>query len=378
MSRQQTITVLYIVTKLELGGAQKVCLSLFEGLRALQHTTLLISGTEGVLHASVDGKEGVYLIPEFKREVSVRGMVNELYAFYKLWKTIRLLKKRYPHLVVHTHSTKAGLVGRWSALFAGVKKRIHTVHGFGFHPYQNKLAWFVHYSLELITSFITTTYICVSSADMQTGSRLIPWFKRKATIIRAAVDDQRFSAARPIEKIPSENDLFIIGTVSCFKQQKNLTDLILAFVQAYSINPLVRLEIIGDGIMRPDLEQLIQEQQIDDVVTLLGWQEDVASHMSRWHLFALSSLWEGLPCAIVEARLMKLPVVCYNVGGISDIIVDRKNGFLIPSGDYTALAQKIVVLSKDEQLYKSMQNNSHDQLDSFKLHAMIQEHTKIY
>lgn len=378
MSRQQTITVLYIVTKLELGGAQKVCLSLFEGLRALQHTTLLISGTEGVLQASVNGKEGIYLIPEFKREVSVRGMVNEFYAFYKLWKTIRLLKKRYPDLVVHTHSTKAGFVGRWAALSAGVKKRIHTVHGFGFHPYQNKLAWFINYSLEWITSFITTTYICVSSADMQTGSRLIPWFKHKATIIRAAVDYQRFSAARLLEKIPSDNDLCIIGTVSCFKKQKNLTDLIMAFAHAYSINPLVRLEIIGDGIMRQNLEQLIEEKKIGDVVTLLGWQEDVAEHMRRWHLFALSSLWEGLPCAIVEARIMKLPVVCYSVGGISDIIIDGKNGFLIPSGDYTALAQKILVLSKDKDLYAAMQNNSHDQLDNFKLNAMIQEHTKIY
>ena len=183
--------IIYIITKLELGGAQKVCLSLFESNRS----ATLITGAEGPLIPRVANNPNVILIKELTREVRFFGFINELHCFLKLVLTLRRLKKKYPHAIVHTHSTKAGILGRWAAFFAGIRTRIHTIHGYAFHNHQNKVAWLLIYATELITSFITTRFVCVSYADVKTGIRLFPWFANKHSIIRAAVEYTSFVPA---------------------------------------------------------------------------------------------------------------------------------------------------------------------------------------
>jgi glycosyltransferase involved in cell wall biosynthesis len=367
--------VVYIITKLELGGAQKVCLSLFEGLKQSGYTSRLISGTQGPLAEEVIHNPFVYLIPTLTREISFLGVYNEIKNFFHLIHYLKRLQKKYPRLIVHTHSTKAGLVGRWAALFAGVKRRVHTIHGYAFHPHQSYLAWFIVYSLELFTSFITSHFICVSSTDVQTGIRLFPFFKNKYSIIRAAVDWDKFTAHKVQRKDIQDN--FIIGTIACFKKQKNLVDLIKAFHVAYQSNQTLRLEIIGDGILRSDLETLINNLQIQSVVALHGWQKNVVPFMHRWHTFALTSLWEGLPCAIIEARLLKLPIISYNTGGIHDVIINKKNGLLYNQKDWISLAHGILELSTNKELYQSLCTYNENLLD-FHSTTMVNNHIALY
>jgi len=368
--------IVYLITKLELGGAQKVCLSLFNGLKESGYSSLLISGTQGPLAEQVRQNPFVYLMPTLTREISLAGIYNELKNFFHLIGYLKKLKKKYPHLIVHTHSTKAGLVGRWAALFAGIKRRVHTIHGYAFHPHQSYIPWLLIYFLELITSLITTHFICVSSTDVQTGIRLFPKFKYKYSIIRAAVDWDQFTTKNS-SVIPEATDLFIIGTIACFKKQKNLTDLIKAFHVAYQKNRALRLEIIGDGILRNELEQLIALYALQDVVTLHGWQKNVVPYMQKWHAFALTSLWEGLPCAIIEARLLKLPILAYNTGGIHDVIISTKNGFLYNQKDWASMAQGMVELSTNKELYNSMQNYNEDLFD-YHATTMINNHIMLY
>ena len=312
MARQNMpkVHVVYVLTKLELGGAQKVCLELFKGLRHDTVQTSLISGTEGVLAEEAKRFDAVYLLPSLKREVSARGLWSEVKNFIAIVRLLRRLKKPGVAMVVHTHSTKAGLVGRWAALLAGVRYRVHTVHGFGFHDHQSWLVWLPIYGLELLTSFITTHFVCVSDRDRQTGARLFPFFRRRSSIIRAAVAWDEFA----VGKDTRQSTPWVIGAVACFKPQKNLFDLLAAFKQVHQTlvqwgEPAPRLEIIGDGPQRPALEAWIKSAGLQDSVVLVGWQHNVADWMRTWHLFALSSLWEGLPCSVVEARLSQLPVV---------------------------------------------------------------------
>ncbi len=232
------------------------------------------------------------------------------------------------------------------------------------------------YFLELITSFITTRFVCVSSADVQTGIRLFPFFKNKYSIIRAAVDwDQFTTITFPPKQTPQ--DLFIIGTIACFKKQKNLTDLIKSFHSAYRANKNLRLEIIGDGIMRNEIEQLINLYEIQDVVILHGWQKNVVPFMQSWHAFALTSLWEGLPCAIIEARLLKLPILAYDTGGIHDVIINKKNGFLYAQKDWRSLAEGMLELSINKELYNNMRNYNENLLD-YHATTMINNHIALY
>lgn len=367
--------VLYIITKLELGGAQKVCLSLAQGLKHLGHETFLISGSQGQLKEYAQKTCTTILLDDLVREVKGNSFIKELKCFFRLTNEIKKLKKQYPDLIVHTHSTKAGILGRWAAWRAGVKTRIHTVHGYAFHPHQNKLVWFAIYCAELITSLVTTHFVCVSQADATTGTKLFPGFKKKHSIIRAAVDWQQFVPAHKIEKL--EQKPFIFGTISCFKPQKNLLDLLRAFAYVHQHNPNSRLEIIGDGVQRQQIEQFIITHNLHKQIILHGWQDNVAPIMNTWHAFTLSSLWEGLPCAVVEARLLKLPVLAYDTGGINEIIHHGKNGFLYPQGNWQELAQGMLTITYDKQLYIVLKNYA-DQLDTFDNNSMIEKHTQLY
>ena len=221
------IHVVYIITKLELGGAQKVCLSLVEGLAKddnINIQTSLVSGQQGELVDQAYKYKTIYLLPSLKREIRLSSILHEIKTFFSLISLLRKLKKQHKDLIIHTHSTKAGLLGRWAAFFARAKKRVHTVHGYGFHDYQSWPIWTSIYLCELFTSFITTHFVCVSEKDHQTGCRLFPRFKKKSSLIRAAVEDRFFlvPARRTDIKPAKKQRPFVIGTISCFKPQKNL------------------------------------------------------------------------------------------------------------------------------------------------------------
>lgn len=389
---QNKLNILYIITKLELGGAQKVCLELCKSLQAAGHKTCLISGAEGQLVAQLPNyipeQSQIILLPSFKREVSLKNLWLELKNFNNLVLQIRQLKKTYPDLIVHAHSTKAGLLGRWAALFAGVKKRVYTIHGYGFNQYQPKLVALIIYLLELITSLITTDYVCVSELDLKTGVKLFPGFKRKAQLIRAGVDDQLFVAAKvcDFQSVHGEYPVGVyrtitFGTVACFKPQKNLFDLLRAFQHLKILDPVnnYKLEIIGDGELRLAIETWISAHNLQNDIILHGWQapENLPKIMAQWHCFTLSSLWEGLPCAIVEARCLKLPVLAYNTGGISEIIFNTKNGFLYPQGDWLGLAHGMYNLSHDHVLYQKLSSYP-DDLSSYSYSYMAQAHIELY
>src|SRR5690348_6136988 len=186
MKHTNDLHVLYIITQLELGGAQKVCLALFNELKKQNIHTMLIAGPNGPL-ASNDLKQDpdVYL-PPFLTQTRSESPLHELRCLFGLIRLIRTIKKKYPTLMVHTHSTKAGILGRWAAFFAGVKTRMHTVHGYGMHAYSPWWLWLAVYMGELITRCITTHMIYVSSHDLAQGKRIF-WIPAwKASIIRAA------------------------------------------------------------------------------------------------------------------------------------------------------------------------------------------------
>lgn len=378
------VTVLYIVTKLELGGAQKVCLALMEGASENGFKIGLISGSQGVLVSQIPKAEYVFLLDDFKRETGFKFVMKEFKAFFKILKIIRKLKNKHQNLVIHTHSTKAGIIGRWAAFFAGIKVKIHTIHGFGFNDYQSRLKWCIIFFIEYLTSLITTHFVCVSEKDREFGVRKFPKFGQKSSIIRAAVEWNKFytPAVRNENMFCLHDDYFIIGTISCFKPQKNLFDLLNAFKFLYDSldeynKSRVRLQIIGDGVLRNDIEQWIRKNNLSEKIDLLGWHEDVSLFMKNWKVFVLSSLWEGLPISVIEARMCKLPVVAYDVGGIFEVIFNGKNGFLIPPKCVMKLVECLKILIENKEYCEKMASYK-DELNDFKDSVMIEKHIQLY
>ena len=331
--QEKKITVVHIITKLDLGGAQKACLLLVKGIRAHGNEAILISGNQGELVGAVQGDDKVILLDTFKREAGLSLIRADIKTFFNMVRTLRAIRKQLEDknsiensahretasseidrtsgpghaLVVHTHCPKAGIMGRWAAWFAGIRHRVHTVHGPSLHEHQPWLVWLPIYALELVTSFITTHFVCVASSDVEAGKKLFPRFGKKYSIIRAAIDWDRFTPASVTTMGPTESDTFVFGTVACFKPPKNLFDLIKAFAFMHQKYPNSRLEIVGDGVLRSKIEACIDEHQVTEAVILHGWQHNVIPIMRTWHAFAFSSLWEGLPCAVVEARLLNYP-----------------------------------------------------------------------
>lgn len=382
MKARHTAHVVYVITKLELGGAQKVCLALMQGMSQTDRSCSLISGDKGVLISKTQPFSSVYLLKSLTREIGLKSFFSEIRAFFEIVFLLRKLKKKYQTLIVHTHSTKAGILGRWAAFFAGVAHRVHTVHGYGFHDHQSKIKWLLIVAIEFLTSLITTHFICVSEKDRIAGIKLFPFFAKKSSIIRAAVDDIHFFPARRNNLSEQQSQDIVIGTVSCFKPQKNILDLLEAFKFAYdtadlSLKKNLFLHIIGDGEQRESIQLWIKKHNLSKRIKLLGWQEDVAQAMDSWKIFALSSLWEGLPCAVVEARLHRLPVVAYDVGGIAEVLQDCKNGFLIPVGQKHKLGERLLRLASNADLCKMM-GAYQDSLDSFQQKVMVNEHKKLY
>ena len=371
--------IIYIITKLELGGAQKVCLALHKGLKNSGLSSTLISGDEGVLVPLVAGDASTILLHSFKREISIRGIINEFSTFFTLVKALRNLKAHSKEpVIVHTHSTKAGILGRWAAFFSGINIRVHTVHGFAFHEHQSWPLWLVIVFFEWVTALITTHFVVVSSKDQETGTTYLPTFKNNHSIIRAAAFTRPEESFHKVPKTFNEENPCILGTVSCFKPQKNLSDLFhILRTLITTVSPHFRLEIIGDGSERLRLENLAQELGISNFIFFAGWQNDIAPWLARWDIFTLTSLWEGLPCSIIEARLFKLPVVAYNTGGIKDVILPDKNGFLITQHDTASFVAAIKKSFENPELYQQL-SKFPDHLEDFSIEAMINQHIKLY
>jgi glycosyltransferase involved in cell wall biosynthesis len=377
MKHKKDIVVVYIVTKLELGGAQRVCLELVDGLRKEGHLSILISGSEGYLVSKAKSYPHIILLDTLKHDVSALQWLQELKTFIHLVQILKKLRTLHPHLIVHTHSTKAGILGRFAAWCAGISYRIHTIHGYAFHQHQGWISWFCRYLPELVASLITTHTICVSSQDVKAGIRLFPCFTRHHSVIRAAVSHPQIDPQMVTVKRPALSKIFVFGTISCFKPQKNLFDLLRAFELVQQQHAHARLEIIGDGALRPELEAWITSHKLTQNITLHGWQDNVMPYLAFWHAFTLSSLWEGLPCAIVEARLMKLPVACYDTGGIRDVIYHGENGLVCTQKDWRGLAANMQRLLEDTSLHQHMSSYA-DDLQDFFPHTMIAQHLDLY
>jgi len=139
----------------------------------------------------------------------------------------------------------------------------------------------------------------------------------------------------------------------------------------------VLLQLIGDGVQRPMLEKWLEQNNLMHKVDFLGWQSDVSKFTKTWKVFVMSSLWEGLPCAVVEARLTKLPVVSYEIAGIPEVIKNGQNGFLVPAGNWELLSKKMRSLLENDLLYKNLSQHN-DDLNDFKNEVMVANHVKLY
>lgn len=368
--------LLYVITKLELGGAQKQLLSLISHLDKEKFQPFLFTAAEGLLMQDAESLKGLTIT----KSRYLERAINPFKDFFTLIELCRFIKNNKIE-IVHTHSAKAGILGRIAARLARAKIIFHTVHGWPFHDFQPVFLRRIFIWLEKVCAKFTDKIIVVCNADKEKGLRNRIGDTEKYCLIRYGIDYEQFNVKEELKAKGlnvAENEL-VIGTLSCLKPQKSPQDFIKL---AYLVNKAlsnVKFVLVGDGELRKELERLIQRYDLQKKVILAGWRRDIPQILQAIDVFVLTSLWEGLPIAMLEAMSVSKPVVITRTGGTEELIQDGKNGFLVQPKDMNSMSEKLLLLLKDKKIRDEMGSNARQSLNfDFTTENMVENTQRLY
>jgi glycosyltransferase involved in cell wall biosynthesis len=335
------LRVAQVVTKFT-AGAGGIAL---EGARALDPDRYRVSilAAEGGSLTDQAREAGLDVIglrnmaPDLSPAADARGL-REL--------TARLADGRFD--VVHTHSAKAGALGRMAARRAGVTAVVHTLHGFPFHPFQSRLRRGTYLAAERRLAGITDYFLASGSEVAAEAVRLKiappDRIRAFATVpigeqVREATRENRLRARRKLGLPPEAK---VVGTAARLDGQKSPLDMVRAFAALERRD--VYMAWLGDGELRRETERLIDRHGLRDRFLLLGHRTGVPELLPAFDVFAMSSLYEGLPCAVVEAMLCGIPVVATAVNAVPEIVISGKTGLLARPADPASLGRALAYL----------------------------------
>jgi len=276
--------------------------------------------------------------------------INPFKDLRALWKIYKVIKRERP-LIVHTHTAKAGTLGRTAAILAGVPVRVHTFHGHVFDGYFNGLTARVFIFIERFLGRFTTKIVTVSNSvanDVTLKYNIVP--KEKIRVIPLGFDLGRFfrsdeNAAGLKKELGLPDDSLLVGIVGRLVPVKNHKMFLDMAKEAGARK--TKFIIIGDGELRLELESYAKQIGMERDVIFLGWRRDLENIYAGLDVACLTSLNEGTPVSLIEAMASARPVVSTDVGGVKDIVKDGVNGRLVSSGDTAAFAKAVLDLLND-------------------------------
>ena len=345
--------VIHLITHLDLGGAQQNTLHTVRHLDGSKFEPILVCGPGGILDEEVkqDPPLRVIFVESLRRDIS------PFYDLLALLELTKLFLNEKPS-ILHTHSSKAGILGRLAAVLAGVPIVVHTYHGFGFHDRQPTFVKNLYVFLERICARLTDVLVFVSRANITYAAEHGLVRPQDATLIRSGVKLAGLPAPVEAAKLKMSAGIgmhkLLVVSVGNLKPQKNAGDFVTAAARISAEVPEARFVFLGDGPQRRALEARAFALGLEGTVLFLGWRRDVPQWLAAADIFVLTSLWEGLPRALVEAMKSGLPAVCYATDGIVDLIKDGENGFMVEPGNHRALATRVIALLKDEPRRKTL------------------------
>jgi glycosyltransferase involved in cell wall biosynthesis len=285
------------------------------------------------------------LIPELGREISPR---SDLVTLVKLY---RLMRRERPH-VVHTHTAKAGFVGRIAARLAGVPVVLHTFHGHVFHGYFSPARTRLFLWIERLGARLSSRIITISPRLRDEIAQYGVTRSERIEVIPLGFELDAF-ASQPRASGDFRRSLGIpvgaklIGAVGRLVPIKNISLLLEAAALARREAPELRVVLVGDGELRADLEAQAAALEMTEAVVFAGWRRDLPSVYADLDAVVISSHNEGTPASLIEAMATGCPVIATRVGGVPDLIVDGETGRLVPPGNREALAVALLALFRE-------------------------------
>lgn len=351
MTPDRPLRILRIIARLNVGGPAIHVTLLTARCGPPDFESTLVCGTVGAHEgdmAYLAAEHGVtpLILPELGRELSP---IRDIVTLIKLWRLMRRLRPD----IVHTHTAKAGFVGRVAAWLARVPVRVHTYHGHVFHGYFSPLKTRLFLALERLTARITHRLIVISPAQ---GDELVRTYRiapvEKFVVVPLGLALEPFAATprhqgafRAAHGVPPAAPL--IGSVGRLVPIKNHALLLRAALQIRQSVPDARFVIVGDGELRAQIEAQIDALGLRDAVIFTGFLRDLRPVYSDLDALVLSSDNEGTPVSILEALAAGVPVIATAVGGVPDVLQQGQRGRLVPPGDASALAAGVIAALRE-------------------------------
>jgi glycosyltransferase involved in cell wall biosynthesis len=343
--------LLHLITKLELGGAQLATLREVAGSCFATGARHLAFGPGGQLDEAARALPGVtvHTLPSLGRAVSP---LDDVRAVLEVATLVRRLRRPGARLLVHTHSSKAGVVGRLAARLGGADLVVHSVHGFGHTHHARGLGRRLLASAEWLAGWACDGLTADSLANVRQGERESLFHGRPARVVRCGVDLDAFATpkrerARVRAELGVGAEAPVVLTLACLKPQKDPLTWAEVGRRVTAARPGTVFLLAGDGELRPAVEAFIASRGLQGSLRLLGWRQDVAELLHASDVFFLPSRWEGLPQAIVQAMAARLPVVATDVDGNPEAVRPDETGVLCRPGDADAMSVALLALLAD-------------------------------
>jgi glycosyltransferase involved in cell wall biosynthesis len=376
-ARMSRLRVLHAITMLELGGAQRNTLDTVRLLDRERFEVALATADTGELlpEARRLADVATFELPHLRREVRPR---QDLAALLELRRAIRAFAPD----VVHTHSSKAGILGRLATRLEEVPVVVHSIHGWGFGPHQSAGVHAAYLAAERLVAPFTTCFIAVAAENLEQGVRLGLFTRERARLIRSGIALEAFAARSGGEAVREELGIPagvpLVVQVSCFKPQKAPERFVRLAARLAPCFPDAHFLLAGDGELRASLERLRGAAGLDDRLHLPGWRRDIPALLDAATVVTLTSRFEGLPRAVVEALAARKAVVAMAVDGVREVLRDGWNGYLVAEGDLDTMVERVRALLLEPGLRAALEERAGQGLGEFDRDLMVRQQEALY
>jgi len=380
---RKTIKIINILSRMNIGGPSVHVALLSRYLNDDPFESLIISGSlaegEGDMSFLLDDFKGRHItIPSMKREISPLADVKSLFRL------IHIFKQEKP-VIVHTNLAKAGIVGRLAAVMTGVPIIIHTFHGHIFTGYFSKWRSVLFIWVEKILAVFSTKIIVISD---QIRNEICNVYRvannSKVVTIPLGFELDKFEPLtayrgyyREMYSIALDAPVIgIVGRLTAIKNHRLFLQIAQLLLRKF---PEVHFLIIGDGEKKVYLENLAVKMDIDRHVHFTGWVREQAKIYADLDLLLLTSLNEGTPVTVIEAMYYGIPVVSTRVGGVPDLIEDKKSGFLINTQNPADFVEPVeTLLFSDSERTKISKEAKEFIVRYYSIQRLISDITDLY
>lgn len=372
--------VLHIITRLDKGGSADVVLGLAKGLKEMGEDVSIVVGKTINPHTDLSAyaeRTGIKIIsiPFLKRDV------NPLFDTLVLLQLFFLIRRERPD-ILHTHTSKAGFLGRLAGRVAGAKVIVHTPHGHILYGYYGRILTRLFLYLERLSSYLSERVITLTDREAQEYVKWGVTRMEKLITIPCGIELERFSSLTEGNKIKRElgipGDAPLVGWIGRLEPVKGCGSFLRACASIKKEVPGVRFLIVGDGSMMSDMKVLTEELSLKGDVIFAGFREDVPEIISSIDLLVHTPLNEGLGRVLLEAMVCGKPIVATRVGGVPEVVEDGVNGLLVPSEDVEAIASASIRILKDNTLGRRLGEAGKRKASEFGMDRMVEANYRLY